>query len=134
MITDAMIRQAIEDIFWATQINFAGRIWRSFLISSVGQHFPQATPQWLTQVNHVIDQGIVDGWLLVVKQGIDCQLEIVTEPTTQRSPGPIIKATVPEIKVNLNDYTCQCGRKCNSTDQQCWWCCCPVVKKGLFGP
>lgn len=128
MITDQQIRQVIEDCF--AQVP-GQAIWRSYLIGDV----LRAGMLSSQHINLVIDRGIADGWLLIRKQGIDMQLELASEPTTQRSPfGPIIKPTVPEIKLNTNDHTCtECQRKCNSSDKQCWWCETPIVKKGLFG-
>lgn len=55
----------------------------------------------------------------------------LTPPQTfQPMPLPQNKPTVREMKLNLNDYDCRCGRKCNSTEKKCWYCTDPIeVKK-----
>lgn len=101
----------------------------------------------LIDIIATINQGITDGWLNPTNVPYSSRiLELATEPDTQRSPGLTIqgikitcdggyqaKPTKQDIKINLNDHTCHCGRKCNSSDLKCWWCETPIVKKGLFG-
>lgn len=42
---------------------------------------------------------------------------------------PQTKPTRHDIKINLNDYECRCGRKCNSTEKKCWFCEAPIMVK-----